>query len=550
MRNATPIAELAVHASVEGIYAASSVERCQGSKAPYWKLTLSDRTGRMPARIWAQGDRLLPEQLSCSCFVEIRGQVTSFREEKQVRIDTVRELPKEEADALDPGDFIVRAFDGEGCLAELLRIAEEEFAYGPWRDLVLGFFRDEANARAFVRASAAKAMHHEGLGGLAAHTLEVARLCRAACDIFPALDRQALLAGAMFHDVGKIREMVVTPCGTEYTNEGTLVGHLVLGVQILGPLCERAGLPEPLRRHLFHLVLSHHGLPEYGTVKEPMTPEALVLHHADMVSAHLNTMQAALKDTVPDSERRMGRTLFFRPAPTPESGGQQEGTPAPERDANDAAQAVAAAATEAEQNQVPAQAVPRDVVPAEETVPGEDGTQGSGDMEDVVPWFDEVPPPDDEFLPPCDLPPADDILPPDACPEPFPHEGDKATARAGAARADDTGGPAEQSPAEARAADGRPAAQEACATPDEGRTAPGDDAPSPREDAAALLDMPMPEADPTDGATPAGHPGDDEAPATPPSGEAAEAPAQAAQADGGHREKTRKKIRQLSLFDI
>ena len=177
-----------------------------------------------------------------------------------------------------------------------MALADREFTYAPWKNLVKGFFGEDGNATLFMNASAATAMHHAGAGGLAVHTLGVFRACQAEADLYPDIDRQILLAGALFHDIGKMREMRSTAFETTYTPEGNLMGHLTLGVLMLEPYCRKAGLPDPLREHFFHLILSHHGHIEYGAVKPPQSREALALFAADYLDSHMNMMTSHLKE--------------------------------------------------------------------------------------------------------------------------------------------------------------------------------------------------------------------------------------------------------------
>lgn len=106
---------------------------------------------------------------------------------------------------MDISEFLPPSpYDGRGAYGELMSLADREFTYAPWKNLVKGFFGEEGNATLFMNASAATAMHHAGAGGLAVHTLGVFRACRAEADLYPDIDRQILLAGALFHDIGKM----------------------------------------------------------------------------------------------------------------------------------------------------------------------------------------------------------------------------------------------------------------------------------------------------------------------------------------------------------
>ncbi len=283
--------------AVSGVFRVSDVARQQKNNGEnYWAFNINDASGAMPARRWPQGGVLAPQDLPEGAYVLLQGAGSPYREQMQVRADVVRVLTDEEIAALDPGDFLPPPpYDGPGCTARLLELMERETAGTPWNRLVHAWFGREENRKAFEYASAARSVHHIGRGGLAAHTLEVCRLCAAVADVCGDVDRPALLCGALFHDIGKLSEMETGIYETQYTVPGKLLGHLVIGVTMLLPYCLQAELPNPLRMHLFHLILSHHGTPEHGAVKAPATREAVILAQADMMSARLNTMASTLQ---------------------------------------------------------------------------------------------------------------------------------------------------------------------------------------------------------------------------------------------------------------
>ena len=177
-------------------------------------------------------------------------------------------------------------YDLDEMMAELHELITREFIHKPWRKFVQAVFRDAELAAAFRVCPAAKSVHHAYVGGLLEHSLGVFKLCRRLADQYAELDRQTLLAGAIFHDIGKIREFS-GGLVNDYTDEGRLIGHLELGIEMLAPFWQKAGLEEGLVRHLKHLILSHHGEPAFGAVRLPQTAEALVLHYADNIDAKM-----------------------------------------------------------------------------------------------------------------------------------------------------------------------------------------------------------------------------------------------------------------------
>jgi 3'-5' exoribonuclease len=157
------------------------------------------------------------------------------------------------------------------------------------RALLFGFLDDEALVRAFVRAPAAKSIHHAFAGGLCEHTLSVLQLGWRMCDHYPQLDRDLVTAGCLLHDIGKAREISPEP-GFEYTDEGKLVGHLILTCQLIREKAARIpDFPRELEWRITHLVAAHHGRREYGSPKEPATLEAMVVHALDELDTRVSS---------------------------------------------------------------------------------------------------------------------------------------------------------------------------------------------------------------------------------------------------------------------
>ena len=188
------------------------------------------------------------------------------------------------------------------------------------RELLLGLLDDPEIGPAFRAAPAAKGIHHPFLGGLCEHTLSVLQLGWRLCDHYPQLDRDLVTAGCLLHDLGKTRELAAGDGGFEYTDEGRLVGHLVIATQWIHERAARIdGFPRELALHLVHLVAAHHGKLEYGSPKEPATLEALAVHAADELDSRISSF-GLLFDAAPpadawtDRRNLYGRRLFKGPS--------------------------------------------------------------------------------------------------------------------------------------------------------------------------------------------------------------------------------------------
>ncbi len=378
--------------AVSGIFAVARAERMvTKSGQDFWKLRLVDKTGSIDGKIWSDFSGVLhPDRLAAGDLVRIQGgKFNEWKGTRQISANTAELVAPESVPARDRAEWFSPPsdYDGERAFDELMALAAEEFASPAWKRIIDGFFGDPARAEAFKSASAAASMHHVGAGGLCVHTLEVFKICRAMAGLYPAMDRQTLLAGALFHDVGKLEEMRNAGFATEYTLAGNLVGHMVLGVQMLKPLLDASGLPEGVAAHFCHLLLSHHGQPEFGAVKAPASMEAFTLHHADMLSSHLNTRERLIGEMQVNEYRRLrGEDPVFRPEKTPEAGGSSK-EPAP-------AAGFAAAPPPPPAASDPAPEHDGDFVPFE-YVPAESEPAGAGTADEVPQWLEEAPIPAD-----------------------------------------------------------------------------------------------------------------------------------------------------------
>jgi 3'-5' exoribonuclease len=157
------------------------------------------------------------------------------------------------------------------------------------KELLLSLFGERKLMAAMKKAPAAKAMHHAYVGGLLEHTLAVARLADSICTLYPSLDRSLLLAGALLHDLGKLKEFSFDSFPFEYSDRGRLVGHMVLGIEMIQEKINGiSGFPEELGDRLKHLILSHHGRHEFGSPSLPMMQEAFALNFLDDLDAKIN----------------------------------------------------------------------------------------------------------------------------------------------------------------------------------------------------------------------------------------------------------------------
>ncbi|MBO4300554.1 MAG: HD domain-containing protein [Desulfovibrio sp.] len=280
------VKDIGTTSEARGLFVVSEATQSQSRNGPYWRLVLADASGHLEAKIWHPLSADYAD-IPVGSLVWVEGRAATFRDTMQLTVGKMRFLDEEECRSVNHATLMPASpFPLDDMLAELEGIARQEFVHAPWRKLVRSVLGDAELRAAFRVCPAAKTIHHAYVGGLLEHSLSVVKLCRQLADHYPELDRQTLLAGALFHDLGKIREFS-GGLANDYTDEGRLLGHLMLGVEILEPFLARSGLETDLQRHLKHLVLSHHGELVFGAVREPHSPEAMALHLADNLDAKM-----------------------------------------------------------------------------------------------------------------------------------------------------------------------------------------------------------------------------------------------------------------------
>lgn len=264
---------------------------------PYLTLKLMDRTGELEGRIWDRVDEF-SAQFERDDFIRVAGKASLYMGKMQL---IIQELAKQREEAVDLSAFLPVAARPVDEMVEDLRGRVTSITDPSLRALLRAFVDDEEFLAAYSRAPAAKAMHHVYLGGLLEHSLAVATLAEDICRRYPGLNRDLLVTGALLHDVGKVDELRYVR-SFEYTDAGKLLGHIVIGVEMVEEkLRGIPGFPRELAILLKHLLLSHHGQYEFGSPKRPKTLEAVILNFIDDLDSKINGVRTHL-DREPDSE--------------------------------------------------------------------------------------------------------------------------------------------------------------------------------------------------------------------------------------------------------
>ena len=263
----------------------------------YYSLTLQDKTGIVNAKIWDLTNAI--HDFEALDYIAIDADVTVFMNALQLNIRRLRLADKSE---YDTGDYMpVSPYDREEMYRELVGYVNS--IGNDWlRSLAASFFKHADFAEKFKLHSAAKTIHHSFVGGLLQHTLRVTQMCDYYSSRYPLINRDLLITGAMLHDVGKLEELSEFP-ENDYTDEGQLVGHLVIGYRMLHErIAEMDGFPKALASQLEHMILAHHGELEYGSPKKPATLEAVALHYADDTDAKFQILSEVFDTSVGTGE--------------------------------------------------------------------------------------------------------------------------------------------------------------------------------------------------------------------------------------------------------
>ncbi|MEE1250953.1 MAG: 3'-5' exoribonuclease YhaM family protein [Roseburia sp.] len=275
---------------------------------PYESVTLQDKTGILDAKIWDPGSQGIDDFDSLD-YINVVGDITSFQGALQLNIKRVRVVQPGE---YEPSDYLPTSEkDVDEMYAELTDyIAEMENPH--LKKLLASFFVEDADfEKRFKFHSAAKSVHHGFVGGLLEHTLGVTRLCAFFAQSYPILNKDLLVAAAMFHDIGKLSELSAFP-ENDYTDEGQLLGHIMIGAEMIGDRIKTMpDFPVKLANELKHCILAHHGELEFGSPKKPAIVEAVALSFADNLDAKMETMKEAFSKVPEGNTQWLGFNRLF-----------------------------------------------------------------------------------------------------------------------------------------------------------------------------------------------------------------------------------------------
>ena len=327
-----PLCELAANQEADffALLAAKEELKTRDNK-PYYKVTFSDRRRAVTTPIWSDS----PWAAECRDawqageFYKLRAAYRESSYGPQLEIKKIRLVAESDAgDGFDPLMCLEQSrFPADKMFDELITLAEARIENQTLRALVVGILRDHRDM--LLTLPAATKNHHAYVGGFLEHVLSVTKSCAYLADKYdeyypglqPRLDKGLVVAGAILHDIGKLREIEQKSGGAVYTSSGTLLGHMVQGRDIVREAVAKLNssfkqdggppLDEETLLRLEHIIVSHQRLPEWGSPKPPMTPEALIVHYADDLDAKYNMMYCVLRDnTEPGTVTSKKNVLF------------------------------------------------------------------------------------------------------------------------------------------------------------------------------------------------------------------------------------------------
>ena len=283
--------------------------------APYLALELGDSSGRISAVLWEHVAQY-NDEFNVGEFVKVRGTVFDYNNALSFHIDRIRKVRPE--DNVRPEMFLPENSKNLDDLESRFRELIDQVANPFLSKLLHMIFDDSTFWQDFRHAPGGKLWHHNRIGGLMEHTIGVVEICLKASENYPMISKDLLLSGALLHDIGKVDSYQTNAGFIDYTDEGRLLGHIVIGYNRVEKKIDAiTGFPSELRKKLLHLILSHQGELEQGSPVVPMMIEAIVLYHADEMDSKADAFSRIMKGEMESGKKwsnyvkLMNRFIYF-----------------------------------------------------------------------------------------------------------------------------------------------------------------------------------------------------------------------------------------------
>ena len=281
------LSEAKVGEAILGFYALSQCELLPFAGGVRLQLEFRDASGRMSGVMWGEEAEVTYPLIKTAEVVKLKGLVGSYKGQLQLQIEKIRPAAPEEFDIselLPTSQFPVEELE-TGITEMIALITDQQI-----RQLVTAIFEIPELREAYFKAPAGTRWHHPYLGGLAEHSLSMARAAVKLCEHYTFLDLSLLIAGALLHDIGKISELKIGST-LEYSVAGRLFGHMVIGFEMVKACATKLGIENDVNvQKLLHMILSHQGKKEYSAPVEPGFEEAFVLYFIDEIDSKLNAI--------------------------------------------------------------------------------------------------------------------------------------------------------------------------------------------------------------------------------------------------------------------
>ena len=262
-------------------------------------MTLADATGEIQAVKWslAPDEIVAFSKIEAGMVITVGGRCNEYMGKKQLVLDVIKGQAKE--GSYDRADLFKAAPEDSASMYDYIVSRIEAFADEELKELCLSFY--EENKEKMMYYPAAMSNHHAEYGGYLYHVKRMMMMGERACEVYTNLNKDLLLAGVALHDIEKLNELKSDVNGVveDYSLEGKMLGHLVMGVEAIGERCDALGISDEKRLMLQHMSISHHYEPEFGSPKKPLFPEAEMLHYLDMTDAKMFDAEQALKYVEP-----------------------------------------------------------------------------------------------------------------------------------------------------------------------------------------------------------------------------------------------------------
>ena len=277
---------------VDGFGILTKCEKKTSSRGgAYLDMILSDNDGEISAKLWDYNENT-HGKFETDMFVKVRGTISQYNGADQLRVEKMRKVTPE--DNVDITDYVRHAgYTGEYMYNKITETINA-FSDEDLKKLVGTIFTE--NKEKLLKWPAAYKLHHAIRGGLLMHTLSIVKLCEGVCEVYPFVDKDLLLSGAILHDIAKTLEFNVGETGLAngYSVEGNLIGHLVMGAMMVREAADKLGTDKKREMLLEHMILSHHGEPEFGAAVRPLFLEAELLSELDLMDARVYQIHEAI----------------------------------------------------------------------------------------------------------------------------------------------------------------------------------------------------------------------------------------------------------------